>query len=329
MKTMLVCDNPEKADQIYGAEQRRRIAEVSDFYPVNVTSADFERLRSELAGVEAVFSTWGFPLRDSASLDFFPSLKAVFYAAGSVKHFAGNLLAGNIAVASAWKTNAIPVAEFAASEILLANKGFFRNQREAKSPGRAKVCFSGHGNYGETVAVLGAGQVGSLVIQELRRHNLKILVFDPFLPEVQAQAMGVQKVSLAEAFALAYTVSCHLADVPETRNLIGRELLASMRQDATFINTGRGATVSESALCEVLSERPDLTAVLDVTSPEPPVPDSLLYQLPNVTLTSHIAGSVGDETIRMADCMIEEFAAWQQGGKLRCQVTAEMLEHMA
>ncbi|MCH2660712.1 glycerate dehydrogenase, partial [bacterium] len=67
----------------------------------------------------------------------------------------------------------------------------------------------------------------------------------------------------------------------------------------------------------------------DVTFPEPPDPDSAFYPLPNVQLSSHIAGSLNDEVVRMADYMIEEFGRWERGEALRWQVTAPMLATMA
>ena len=120
-----------------------------------------------------------------------------------------------------------------------------------------------------------------------------------------------------------------MPNLPATVGQINRPLLASMTPDASFINTGRGATVAEGDLVSVLRQRPDLTALLDVTDPEPPKPDSPLYSLPNVHLTSHIAGSVGEEVSRLADCMIEEFQSFEAGRPLRFAVTRKVLETMA
>ena len=87
--------------------------------------------------------------------------------------------------------------------------------------------------------------------------------------------------------------------------------------------------MDEDGLIRVLQARPDLSALLDVTHPEPPSADSPLYSLPNAQLSSHIAGSLGDEVVRMADYMIEEFARRQRGEALRYAVTPEMLDTMA
>jgi phosphoglycerate dehydrogenase-like enzyme len=111
--------------------------------------------------------------------------------------------------------------------------------------------------------------------------------------------------------------------------MLGEPLFRAMRSGATFINTGRGATVDEKALIRVFGANPSLTALLDVTYPEPPVESSPLFDLPNVFLTSHIAGAAGDEVVRMADLCIEEFEAWTEGKPLRYAVTPDMLDRMA
>jgi phosphoglycerate dehydrogenase-like enzyme len=89
-----------------------------------------------------------------------------------------------------------------------------------------------------------------------------------------------------------------------------------------FLNTARGEVVDESGMIEVLRRRPDLQAVLDVTAPEPPAPDSPLYVLPNVVLTPHIAGSVEAECLRMGQAMVDEFVRYQAGQPLRWEITA-------
>jgi phosphoglycerate dehydrogenase-like enzyme len=171
--------------------------------------------------------------------------------------------------------------------------------------------------------------IGRKLIELLKPFTLKVVVVDPHLSDADARTLGVAKVSLEEAFADALVVSNHLPNLPELRGVLNEPLLASMRPGATFINTGRGAQVDEAAMAKVFAARPDLTALLDVTNPEPPEADSPLYRLPNVRLSTHIAGSLGDEVIRMADWMIEEFLAFQSGRPLRYAVTAEQLRTMA
>ena len=135
--------------------------------------------------------------------------------------------------------------------------------------------------------------------------------------------------SLEELFCTCDVVSLHTPNLPQTRGMITGGLLRSMKPGATFVNTARGAVVREAEMVEVLRERPDLWALLDVTDPEPPVEGSPLYSLPNVLLTPHIAGSLGPECRRMGRYMVDELRRYLAGEKLRWQVTKESVERMA
>ncbi len=191
------------------------------------------------------------------------------------------------------------------------------------------MAFRGDGNFDTTVALLGAGMIGKKVIELMKPFRLRAIVFDPFLPQADSDKLVVEKVSLADAFYRGMVVSNHLANVPATRRLLRREHFNAMPENAVFINTGRGATVVETDLADVLRNRPDLTALLDVTDPEPPNVESPFYDLPNLLLSSHIAGSIGREVTRMADTAIEEFLKWRDEKPLRYAVTREMLDTMA
>ena len=145
----------------------------------------------------------------------------------------------------------------------------------------------------------------------------------------KAAELGVEKCELAELFERAFVVSNHLADNAQTKGMLGYDLFARMRECAVFINTGRGAQVVEADLIRALTEEPARTAVLDVTDPEPPVEGHPFYELENVILTPHIAGSAGAECYRMGAYMLEEAQWYLNGEPLRYAVTEKMLETMA
>lgn len=319
----------EAIEHVYAGDGRDRLERLTNLYPHMVDGGNFDEHAQHLREVEAIFSTWGMPSLTPDQLNAMPMLKAVFYAGGSVQGFARPLLDRGIVVVSGWQANAVPVAEFTLAQILLATKGYFRNSREFKSPALVKTAHRGPGNFGETIAILGAGAIGEKVIKLLGGFELQVIVFDPFLSDERAATLGVDKVSLEAAFERAYVVSNHVPDLPETVGMLNGALFARMRADATFINTGRGRTVREAELIAVLQARPDLTALLDITHPEPPIEGSLLYTLPNVHLTTHIAGSIGDELRRLANCCLEEFVAWQNGEPLRYAVSLDRLDTMA
>lgn len=316
-------------ERVYPLDRRDTIGGSCTIHPETITARNLSRTLPSLMDVAVIFSTWGMPALTRSQIARMPKLKVVFYAAGSVKAFADPFLAQGIHVVSAWAANAVPVAEFVVAQILLANKGYFRTIRDRGSPRMRSQAFRGIGNYRTTLALLGAGMIGRKVRELTRPFCLPTIIFDPFLSEEDAAKLGVKKVSLVDAFKRGMVVSNHLADVAETKGLLGRLHFNAMRKNAVFINTGRGATVVEKELVSVFEQRPDLTALLDVTYPEPPSAESPLHELPNVILSSHIAGSIGDEVLRMADTMIEEFLAWRDGRPLRHAVTAGMLATMA
>ena len=116
----------------------------------------------------------------------------------------------------------MPVAEFTASQILLANKGFFQCMSRTKSA-RSSAHLTAQrypGNFETLVGLLGAGMIGSRVIQNLRETQLKIKVFDPFLSQERAESLGVERWSLDEIFARCQTISNHLPNNAQTRHML-------------------------------------------------------------------------------------------------------------
>ncbi|MCH9039136.1 MAG: hydroxyacid dehydrogenase [Chloroflexi bacterium] len=329
-KAALFYDYPAKDGEVFGQGRRQTIEKLTDLYPPVVNSGNFDEHAHSLGEVEVVFATWGMLNLTPEQLAKLPKLKAVFYAAGNVKAFAQPLVDNDIILVSAWDTNAIPVAEMALAQILLSCRGYYRTVREyygAHVQARAKA-FHRPGVNGETIGLIGMGMIGKRLNTLLKSFGFRVIAHDPFLSEEQAADLGVERVSLEDLFRRAYIVSNHMPDLPSTKNALGGPLFNSMRDGATFINTGRGAQVVEKDLIETLRNRPDLTALLDVAYPEPPLAGSDLWTLPNVWLSPHIGGSVGDEVVRMADCVIEEFQAWESGKPLRYRVTSQVLADM-
>jgi phosphoglycerate dehydrogenase-like enzyme len=315
---------------VYNEPRRRRLEELFPMYPHVVDLEDFEQHVDQLADLELIFSTWGMAKLQAEHIARLPKLRALFYAAGSVQGFAKPFLEAGVRVCSAWRANAVPVAEFAFAQVILANKGYFRTEPVCSAGGGWwDADRSGPGNFELNVSLLGAGAIGRLMIGWLKQLSLNVLVYDPFLPDEQAAELGVQKVSLEEAFARGNVVSNHLANKEEIRGLIKAEHFEAMPKNATFINTGRGAQIVEADMIAVLQKRADLIALLDVTHPEPPEPGSPMYTMPNIRLSSHIAGALGNEVRRLADWMIDDAVALTNGQAMSHEVTREMLETMA
>lgn len=319
----------------YSDETKALLAAELELLPVYYTEDVLRdgKAHPELADVAYAFSTWGITaLTEEEIASLLPGLRAVFYAAGTVQAFARPFMARDVAIFSAWGANGVPVAEVTVAEIILANKGYFQTMHKGGAPDwpehdRAKP----HpGNYGTNVGIIGAGMIGSMVIERLQQYKLNVKVFDPFLTQERAAALGAEKVDdLPELFASCHVVSNHLANNPQTVNMIDKRCFDRMADNAVFINTGRGQQVVEADMIAALKEKPCRAAVLDVSWPEPPVPGSELYTMDNVILTPHTAGSIGKEIARMGEYMYREYKAFSAGQPTKYRVTEAMLATMA
>lgn len=327
MKTAFICNNKDNLQAVYTPD----IIAALDLKAYN--KEDVISNPALFCDTEYVFSTWGIPAFSEQEIkEYLPSLKAVFYAAGTVQGFARPLLNCDIKVFSAWAANAVPVAEYTVAQIILANKGFYRsNMLASKGEHQAAAELSNNycGNYGARVGIIGAGMIGTLVINMLKSYHLDVMVFDPFLPDEKAKELHVEKVSLERLFSESNVISNHLANNPQTAGMLNGALFESMLPYSTFINTGRGAQVVEADLINTLKQRPDVTAILDVTYPEPPKADSEFYSISNCILTPHIAGSSGNEVGRLAEYMYTEYKAFINGKPTKYEVTSKTLETMA
>ena len=317
----------------YDQETYRRLCQTLELPREEVLWDQAERHRQALSQADYLFSTWGMPaLTEEQIRDYLPRLKAVFYAAGSVQEFARPFLNRGVKVFSAWAANAVPVAEFTVAQIILAGKGFFQGTRRMERGGREAFAAYAHSfpcNYNVKVGILGAGMIGSLVLRMLQSYQLETLCYDPFASDEKLSALGTRRASLEEIFSQCQTISNHIANRPATQGMLTYRLFSLMGENTTFINTGRGAQVVEEDLVRALREKPDRTALLDVTWPEPPEKDSPLWTMENVILSPHIAGSMNNEVARMGAYMAEEYAAFSQGLPCRYEVTLASLETMA
>ncbi len=311
IKAAFACSRPESVQQVYGSDLINVLNALTELNPEFLTKGN--AASGKFSETEVLFSTWGMPELDAADLDALPNLKAVFYAAGTTEYFHKPFLERGILISSAWKDNAVPVAEFVFAQIILALKNYFPLPDAVRKTKQWYGQAVGPGAYGTTVALIGDGAISTRVQNFLKLTDIQPVVI-PTKREKRNHA------DLAAAFSKAQVVSNHLPDMEEDTGIFTADLFELMPENAVFINTGRGRQVNENDLIAVLKKRPDLTALLDVTYPEPPLPESELYILPNVRLSPHIAGSANMEVRRMAASAIEEFKRYRDGMDLQNSV---------
>ncbi|APE23416.1 MULTISPECIES: hydroxyacid dehydrogenase [Streptomyces] len=295
----------------------------------DLTTSD-PRVTTALAEAEILLTCWGATPLTADVLDRAPRLRAVVHAAGSVKHHVTEACWDRgLRVTSAAAANALPVAEYTLAAILFAGKrvlGSAQRYAELRTDHAWLAESADWGNYRRTVGIVGASRIGRRVIELLRPFDIEILLYDPY---VEVPPPGVHLMTdLDELCARSTVVSVHAPQLPSTHHMIGAPQLAAMRDGTTLINTSRGSLIDEKSLLPHLTSG-RLHATLDVTDPELPPPDSPLYTLPNVLLTPHVAGSLGNELHRMTDQALDEVARYVRGEPFAEEVRASDLTRSA
>ncbi len=331
MKIALFGTNQLQFSKVYTPEVLKKLSEYGELSE-KINRKNLKENKEFLYDCEIAFATWGMPKFTKEEIArYMPKLKAVFYSAGTVQYFARPFLESGIKVFSAFAANAVPVAEFTFAQISLAAKGYFQSAKYYHFlPVRSLVfANSASGNFGYKVGLAGLGAIGQMVAKKLNALDVDIYACDPFVSEDTAKELGVTLVDMETLFSECDIISNHLANKPELKNIFNRKLFKRMKKHSTFINTGRGAQVSEYSLALSLLLHPSRTFVGDVIKNEFFPYINPLFWCPNAILTPHIAGSTGNEPQRMAYYMMEELERFLSGEQTKYEVTLYTLERMA
>jgi D-3-phosphoglycerate dehydrogenase / 2-oxoglutarate reductase len=144
---------------------------------------------------------------------------------------------------------------------------------------------------GETLGLVGFGNIARAVAKRAKGFDLNVIAYDPYVPAELFREAGVRQATLGQVCQDSDFVSIHVPHLPGTHHLIGAPQLALMKQQAILINTARGPVVDEPALIQALQNGQILGAGLDVTEQEPVDPNNPLLQMPNVVVTPHMASA--------------------------------------
>ncbi len=143
--------------------------------------------------------------------------------------------------------------------------------------------------HGETVGIVGLGNIGSAFARRVAAFETKVIAHDPYVDDARFAALGVERVTLEALAERADYVSVHTLLNAETHHLIGEAFFRRMKPTAILINTSRGPVVDEAALAKALAEKRLAGAALDVWEREPVAADNPLLRMDNVLATPHAA----------------------------------------
>lgn len=290
-----------------------------------------EELISLLLEADACITSWDVARLDEDVMAAAPRLRAVAHMGSSVKRFVSPALwERRVHVTSSGLALALDVAETTLGLMIVGMKRIWPIAQCVREGGwRESPYWPSRELHNKQVGIVGASNVGRHVIQLLEPFGVNILLYDPFITDEEAEALGVTKVELDTLLIRSDVVSLHAPAKDSTYHLLSKERLALMKDDALLINTARGSMIDEEALIEEV-EKGRFFVFLDVTDPEPPPPDSPLRQLDpdRVVITPHMAGCI-ESCCRMGEMAVEELRRFFADEKPIYQITPAMLSRIA
>ena len=323
---------PRLLDLVYGPAERASLEASLDFQlPPQTVRGHIGLTAAQRATIEVIVTSWGMPPLTPDFLALYPRLRAVFFGAGSVRGLVTEASwRRGVRIITAAEANALPVAEYAFAQTILGLKRAWFQATAVRDAKRfARTGPTPTGTFGSTVGLLALGHIGRLMARRLQTIAVKVLAYDPYVDPEIARSLGVTLTSLEHLFAHSDVVSCHLPLIPETERMLRGEHFRALQPGAVFINTARGEVIAEPEMLAVLRERSDILAVIDVTDPEPPRSGSALFELPNVFLTPHIAGSLGPECRRLGASIAGDVALYVRNQPIANELQEAEAAHQA
>ncbi len=203
--------------------------------------------------------------------------------------------------------NSITTAEHAVAMMLATARQIPEANASTHAGKWEKSRFMGVELTGKTLGVIGAGNIGSIVIDRALGLKMKVVAYDPYLSEERALEIGAEKVDLDTLFARADFITLHVPLTDQTRNILSAEAIAKLKPGVRIVNCARGGLVDEAALAEALKSGHVAGAAFDVFAVEPAT-DSPLFNLPGVVVTPHLGASTTEAQENVALQVAEQMA---------------------
>ena len=229
-------------------------------------------------------------------IDCAEKLKAVCIMRSGVENVnVAHATAKGVKVINAPGRLSVPVAEYTVGLMISEMKNIARSYHlmkggEFKTSGYANSAYSVNLK-GKTVGIIGCGAVGKRVANVMKAFEANVIAYDPYADADQLAADKIEAVELNELCKRSDVISVHYRLTKDTEKMIGKEQIALMKPTCFLINTARAGLVDEEALIEALRKKKIGGAGIDVYMQEPLPLAHPFYQMDNVTITPHLAGT--------------------------------------
>ncbi len=209
--------------------------------------------------------------------------------------------------------NSITTAEHAISMMMSVARQIPEANASTHAGKWEKSRFMGVELTAKTLGVIGAGNIGSIVIDRAQGLKMKVVAYDPFLSQERADKIGVEKVELEDLLKRSDFITLHVPLTDQTRNILSAEAIAKMKSGVRIVNCARGGLVDEQALAEAIKSGHVAGAAFDVFEVEPAT-DSPLFNLPNVVVTPHLGAATTEAQENVALQVAEQMSDYLMSG---------------
>ncbi len=203
--------------------------------------------------------------------------------------------------------NSITTAEHAISMMMALARQIPQANASTHEGKWEKSKFMGVELFNKTLGVIGAGNIGSIVIRRAIGLEMKVIAYDPFLSQEKATELGVEKVELDDLFKRSDFITIHVPKTEKTNKMINKDSLAKMKKGVRIINCARGGLIVEQDLKDALDSGHVAGAALDVFEVEPAT-DNILFKHPNVICTPHLGASTSEAQVNVAIQVAEQMS---------------------
>lgn len=210
--------------------------------------------------------------------------------------------------------HSIPMAEYVMAGILYFLKGFHIFHRQQRA--RAWVRHWLEEAYGKNVTIVGLGAIGQEIAKRCKAMGMTVTGVATRVREVEYVDTVVTTADLRNVLGSSDFVVLCVPLTGETRGLLNRSVLESMKPGAYLIDISRGTIVDQTALAELIETGHIGGALLDVFETEPLPTDSPLWELENALITPHVSGTTPFYMERAIDIFLQNVKSLRTGGAL-------------
>ena len=205
----------------------------------------------------------------------------------------------NIIVRNTPEASSVAVAELVFALMLAIQRNIVKAHNTTKNKEWIKKQLKGNELYHKTLGLLGIGRIARAVFTRAKAFDMNIIACDPYV--CYDECTQVEK---GDLFRDSDIISLHVPITDETKGMINKETISTMKDGVIIINTARGKLINEADLTEAIKSGKVKYAGIDVFENEPPEGSPLL-EVDNILLTPHLGANTYENMDRIGEIVVD------------------------